>query len=818
MSDAEVTGKGSAVKSRVAFGAPGIAPRWTRGAKDAVGTAYSASSCLWFTLAQGVVTEVYFPTLDRPQIRDLQFLVSDNRSFSHDERRNTTSCVSALSDHSLGFSVLNTGPGYRIAKRVICDPHQDCLLVHTRFETDPGSESLRLYTLCAPHLEVGGEGNSAEVVQVAGRRIFLTHKGATWMALGASVPFLKMSCGYVGRSDGWTDLEDNFQMDWEFDSAPDGNLALTGELDLAAARRDDPTAEFTLGMAFGDTRHAAINTLLQALGPHFEDSACRYLEQWERACKHHLPLAGVAGDGGRLFHRSISLLLAHEDKSYPGAMIASLSIPWGEVKGDEELGGYHLVWTRDLVNSACGLLAVGNGNTALRALIYLAASQRADGGFAQNFWVNGEPYWQGIQLDEVAFPVILAWRLQHLHALRDFDPYPMVRRAAAYLVREGPVTPQERWEEASGYSPSTLAAHVAGLICAADMAREHGEPALAAYLAEYADFLDQHIEAWTVTSQGSLLAGVSRHYIRIHPVPVDAVTPDENPDRGMLQVANRGPGETSLFPARDVVDAGFLELVRYGLRWPGDPLIEDSLRVVDAVLRCATPQGSCWRRYNHDGYGQRADGGAFEGWGQGRCWPLLAGERGHYEFAAGRDVAPYLTALEGFAHGVGLLPEQVWDRPDLPEHYLRCGGPTGAAMPLMWGHAEYLKLLRSVHDGVVFDRIPVVAERFLESKVARPRWEIWKFKRQVATLAPDTTLRVQAEAPFRLVWSDNEWSSVNETPATATGIGAFYVDLAPAPGQAAPLRFTFRWAQDDRWEGRNFSVSMSPPRGRIGGK
>ncbi|MHB8735855.1 MAG: glycoside hydrolase family 15 protein [Terriglobales bacterium] len=802
----------AAVGRRTAFGAPGIEPRWTRGAKDAIGTAYSASSCVWFTLAQGVVTEVYFPTLDRPQIRDLQFLVSDNQTFFHDERRNTTSQITALSDHSLGYRVHNTNVGYRIEKEIICDPHQDCLLVHTRFVTQPDSKPLRLYALCAPHLEVGGEGNSAEVVQVAGQRMFLTHKGARWMALGASVPFLKMSCGYVGRSDGWTDLEDNFQMDWEFDSAPNGNLALTGELDLVAACHGIPSqaAEFTLGMAFGDTRHAAINTLLQALGPHFKDSACRYLEQWERACKHHLPLTDVALDGGGLFHRSVSLLLAHEDKSYPGAMIASLSIPWGEVKGDEELGGYHLVWTRDLVNSACGLLAVGNGNTALRALIYLAASQRADGGFAQNFWVNGEPYWKGIQLDEVAFPIMLAWRLSHLRALREFDPYPMVRRAAAYLVTEGPVTPQERWEESRGYSPSTLAAHISGLVCAAAMALQRGEEALSAYLFEYADFLEQHIEAWTVTTQGSLLPDVPRHYIRIHPVPADAVIPDEDPNTSSLRIANRGPGQISLFPARDVVDAGFLELVRYGLRRPGDALIEDSLRVVDAVLRFTTPQGACWRRYNHDGYGQRADGGAFEGWGQGHCWPLLTGERGHYEFAAGRDVTPYLRTLEGFAHGVGLLPEQVWDRPDLPEHYLRCGGPTGAAMPLMWAHAEYLKLLRSVHDGAVFDRIPVVADRYLVADPRRRRWEVWKFNRQVTAVATGTTLRIQAGAAFALVWSDDEWSRVHEIASTDPGIGAYYVDLTAYPGQTAPFRFTFRWHDGERWEGRNFAVQVRP--------
>lgn len=285
------------------------------------------------------------------------------------------------------------------------------------------------------------------------------------MALGATVPFRRLSVGYVGRSDGWTDLTDNFQLDWEFDQALDGNVALTGKLDLDGRR------EFTLGLAFGDGLHSAVTRLFQALGIPFKEHWTRYMEQWNRPCRKILPLEKVSGDGGNLYHGSFSLLLAHEDKIYPGALIASLSIPWGEAKGDEDMGGYHLVWTRDMVNSATGLLAAGNTETPLRALIYLAASQQPDGGFPQNFWINGEPYWRGIQLDEVAFPILLAWRLRRDEGLREFDPYPMVLRAASYLIRHGPATQQERWEEAGGYSPSTLASNIAALICAACFAR-----------------------------------------------------------------------------------------------------------------------------------------------------------------------------------------------------------------------------------------------------------------------------------------------------------------------------------------------------------
>ena len=788
-----------------AFGHPGIEPRWMGSAKDGVGTAYAASSRVWFTLSLGILNEVYYPTIDRPQVRDLQYLITDGATFFHDERHHLDSVVEPLSPHALGFRVTNTDREgrYRIIKEIIGDPHQPCVLMHTRLDANPAlSGRLRLFALCAPHLEGGGWSNTGEVVTLAGRTLLTAHKGGTWLALGASVPFTGCSAGYVGVSDGWTDLAENYEMDWTFDRAPDGNIALTGELDLRQG------TEFTLVLAFGDTCQSAVTALLQCLGFPFVAQRDRFVDQWERGCKHTVPLAKVAGDGGALYHRSQSLLLAHEDKTYPGAVIASLSIPWGDVKGDEELGGYHLVWTRDMVNSVTGLLAAGNTETPLRALVYLAVAQRQDGGFPQNFWLNGSPYWQGIQLDEVAFPILLAWRLHRLGALRGFDPYPAVLRAAAFLVRQGPATPQERWEEASGYSPSTLAACIAALICAACFARERGDDRTATYAQEYADFLEAHIERWTVTTDGTLTPGIPRHFIRIHPVEIGNVRPDEDPNDGVLRIPNRAPWERAEFPAKEIVDAGFLELVRYGIRRADDSLIEDSLRVVDAVLQVKTPFGPCWRRYSHDGYGQRSDGGPFQGWGKGRAWPLLTGERGHYELAAGRPVAPFIRALEGFAHGVGLLPEQIWDEADRPDRHLSCGHPTGAAMPLMWAHAEYIKLLRSTLDGQIFDRIPEVAARYRQS-AGRAPLEIWKPNRQVRTVPRGHTLRIQAPAPFRLHWSRDEWGTVADTSSSATSLGIDYVDIPVPPGQRAPIRFTFFWTADARWAGRDYAVPIA---------
>ena len=662
-----------------AFGAPGIEPRWTHANKAGVGTAYSTSSRVWFTVWNGIVTEAYYPTVDKPQIRDLQYLITDGKSFFHAER-DLHSKAERLDRHALGYRLTNFDPDgrYTITKEIISDPHLPCILQHTKLNQDSG---LHLYALCAPHLEVGGWGNNAHVIEVAGQKILAAHKGETWLALGATIPFIKLSCGYVGQSDGWQDLTD-FKLDWEFEQALNGNVALTGELNLATS------SEFTLALAFGTSIHNAISTLLQSLETPFSKQQQEYKQQWERSCHHILPLEKISGDAGNLYHSSYSLLLAHEDKSYPGALIASLAIPWGEDKGDWDRGGYHLVWTRDLVSSAAGLMAAGENDTALRSLIYLATTQQEDGGFAQNFWIDGEAYWTGIQLDEVAFPILLAWKLHRENALSHFDIYPMVIRAAGYLIRHGPATQQERWEENSGYSPSTLASNIAALICAAQFARERGDRATAQFIEEYADFLESHIEAWTVTTEGTLVPDIRKHYIRITPANVNAPQPNEDPNHGTLSISSRPPGTQNSFPAKEVVDGGFLQLVRYGIRSADDPIIVDSVKVIDQVLKVDTPFGPCWHRYNHDGYGQREDGSPYDGWGKGRIWPLLTGERGHYKLAAGGDVKPYILAMEALATDTGLLPEQAWDEEDRPALHLYLGQPTGAAMPLMWAHAE----------------------------------------------------------------------------------------------------------------------------------
>jgi glucoamylase len=500
--------------------------------------------------------------------------------------------------------------------------------------------------------------------------------------------------------------------------------------------------------------------------------------------------------------------------------VASASIPWGQVKGDDDLGGYHLVWTRDMVQTATALLACERMETARRALVYLACTQQPNGGFAQNFWIDGTPYWSGQQLDEVAFPLMLAWRLWKADGLGEMDIFPFVERAAGYLVRHAPITHQERWEENAGYSPSTLAAVIAGLICAAEMARAREAVELAVFLEEFADWIEGHIEDWAATNEGVLHPPIRRHYMRIRPPEKGEAYACESCGTETIRLSNRPPGSRYEFQAREIADAGFLELVRYGVRRADDPLIVDSLEVVDAVLKRDLPQGPGWLRYNCDGYGQRPDGGPYQGWGQGRVWPLLTGERAHYELAAGRDIAPFIKTYEDFATCGQMMPEQVWDAADLPEAGMRLGQPAGSALPLVWAHAEYLKLLRSAVDGKVFDRIDPVYERYCEPRGrsrTRPNLEIYSLRRPIQKISAGYTLRILDENRFDLLWSADGWQSHETVSSRSLGSAGYSADIAPAPrvdhqemSNLGPgnVSFTLHWPEQSRWLGYNVEVKV----------
>jgi len=567
---------------------------------------------------------------------------------------------------------------------------------------------------------------------------------------------------------------------------------------------------FTVVLGFGSSTEEAIATALVTLAKPYADVESAYVAGWRTylASLDLEPLSLVSGDEGRLARASAVVLATHEDKTHPGAHIASFSIPWGEQVTAAETGGYHLVWPRDLYHMATARLVLGDAAAVRRALAYLAATQQPDGSWPQNFWVDGTPYWTGMQLDEVAFPVLLAWWLREAHAWDGLDPWPMVRQVALFVAKNGPVTPQERWEENAGYSPSTLAVEIAALVCAAEFATAAGEEALAGYFLEVADYWATHIEAWTFTHCGELLPDHPEYYERIASLRPEDLDQAGTECRVFLPLRNR-PGEAQVSQCC-LVDPSFLDLVRYGLRAADDPHVLKTLPVVDALLRVETPCGPVWHRYNGDGYGEHKDGAPYDGTGVGRAWPLLAGERGHYELAADQREAAgqLLRALECLANVGRMLPEQVWDAADIPDQDLFLGRSTGSATPLAWAHAEYVKLLRSLADGQVFDRIAPVYERYVRQNV-RSAPVICKFNHKVRAVRADQRLRLEVHAPAEIRWSADDWTTVHHEPMAEIAPGVWAREFPPnlfSPGRA--LRFTYYWPQAGRWEGRDFVISV----------
>jgi glucoamylase len=424
-------------------------------------------------------------------------------------------------------------------------------------------------------------------------------------------------------------------------------------------------------------------------------------------------------------------------------------------------------------------------------------------------WLDGRPYWPGIQMDETALPILLVDMASREKTLGPEDIsrlWPMVRRAAGFIVRNGPVTQEDRWEEDPGYSPFTLAAEIAALLAAADLAGINEEADMAVYLRETADAWNSGIERW-IYATGTELAkrtGVEGYYVRIAPVEEAEAS---SPAGGFVPIKNRPPAQSHI-PASSIVSPDALALVRFGLRRPDDPRIINTVKAIDALLKQETPFGPAWHRYNEDGYGEHEDGGPFDGTGIGRLWPLLVGERAHYELALGnkRGAEMLLVTMAALANEGGLIPEQVWDSADIPEKELFMGRPSGSAMPLVWAHAEYLKLLRSLKDGRVFDLPQRAYQRYAVAKTESPH-TLWRFNHKCRTIPPGRTLRIETLARASVRWSPDGWQTVQDTETRDTKLGVHVADLQTAAlHKGTVIKFTFHWEEAGCWEGKDFEV------------
>jgi glucoamylase len=786
-------------------GWPGIAPRWTSSAKSGVGTSLSPVSRVWFTLSHGILDEIYYPRVDQACTRDFGLIVTDGAGFFAEEKRDCNFELMRLEDGVPAFQLTNThlGGRFRITKYVIADPRADVVQQRIRLEVLDGSP-LRLFALLAPHLVNGGADNTAWIDTYKGHRLLFAEGDGTRLALGCSRPFLASSVGFVGASDGWQMLHAKGCLTEQYDRAAGGNVALSAEI-------AEPHVEFQLALGFGRSASEAAFRVRASLQTPFDVQIEEYATGW-REWQAHLRSLDRKVDAHNVYRVSTTILRCHESPTFPGGLIASLSIPWGSSKGDDDIGGYHLVWPRDLVQTAGAFLACGAHAEVLRIVRYLRAIQNEDGSWPQNCWLDGSAYWTGVQLDECAFPMLLldmALREGAVPrpALEAF--WPMVARACGFVVSHGPMTGQDRWEENAGYTPFTLAVQVAALLAAADLAELSEVDEIAEFLRDTADAWNEQIEDWIYVTDTPLSreVGVSGYYVRISPeVPGEA----RAELRGMVEVRNRF-GEASHVEADELISTDALALVRFGLRAADDPRIVDTVKVIDHVLLVDLPYGPGWRRYNGDGYGEHDDGRPYDGTGVGRPWPLLAGERAHYELAAGRraEAERLLATMECGASQGKLLPEQVWDGPPIPEHELYPGQPSGSAMPLVWAHAEHIKLLRSLTDGAVFDRPPQPARRYLrERKPARVR--SWRPDWRTPSVPASRILRLDLPAPALVHWSDDAWQTRHDLTTRDIGLGIHVVEI-PTKGLAPGHTIVFTWQDmgSGEWLGSDHTVIVA---------
>ena len=594
---------------------------WPTAAKNGFGTSTTLASKVWFTLANGVMTEVFYPTLDVPTVRTLQFKVVTGAK-TENEADDMVHSLELPNPNSLTFRQINHAKSgqYTITKTYVTDPRRSSVLIRVDFNT-----------------------------------------------------------------------ESDAQLHVDYDTAVNNQSALVSTCGLARLTQ----RHCTLALGFGETTakanaiaRASLARGFVAIRGDYEAGWGRYVASLPRVEKHQ-----------QQFKMAAMALKGLEDKTFRGAVIASPSTPWGggQKPNEPPVSGYHAVWSRDLYHIATAFEALGDRATANRLLDYLfRVQQKPDGSFPQNARVDGRVIGNGLQMDQVALPLVLAYQLNRFDKQSWLEH---IKPAADFIVRRGPRTDQERWEEKPGFSPSTIAAEIAGLVCAAEIAKANRDDVVAKKYLDTADTWAENLEKWTV-----IKAPGAPHYLRI--------TENDDPNDGAQMEIN---SSTRVVDERTILDPSFLELVRLGVKAPQDRVIVETLRLIDLLIKVETPVGDAWYRYNHDAYGETATGEKYDGRnGIGRLWTLLTGERGEYELAHG-DVAAArkrLDTMAGFANDGLMIPEQIWDRKESPVQGLRFGAATGSATPLAWSMAQFIRLAMSIEKGRNVETPKIVWERY----------------------------------------------------------------------------------------------------------
>jgi glucoamylase len=722
---------------------------WESAGKQGIGTALSEKSKVWFTLQGGSLTEVFYPTSDKANVQVLQFIVFNSKTGKVEtEREDAIHKIVPLtpeknlkakgyhsqSSYALEFTQINIAKSgkWEISKTYITDPNSDVVLIDVKFKQK--DSDLVLYVYYNPSLNNSGMSDNAWTED----GVLMANDGNIFSALAFShkekIPspnqFEKNSNGFSGVNDGLIELKKNRKINLDFQKVENGNVVQVAEIpsdlnDWTPVQRmggvSNSDLSFTLALAFGDSAKNTIKKARQSLFKGFKRTQYEYEQGWNEFIK---TLPKVDPKYQKQFNYSAMTLRALEDKTYRGGNVASLSKPWipkGDAANSPYVSGYHLVWSRDLYQVASAFIAMGDKDSANRALDYLFKyQQKPDGSYPQMTWLDGRVVGDSLQMDEVAYPLILAYQL----GCNDRQTYEKhIKPTADFIIKTGPTTKQERWEEKGGYSPATIAAEIAGLVCAADIASRNGDENSAKIWLEKADDWAKKVEKWTATTTGKY--GDGNYYLRL--------TKNGTPDAGDKIELNNGAGT---WLESEIVDAGFLELVRFGIKSPNDPLIVKSLQVVDEVLRVRTPNGEGFYRYTHDGYGEYHDGRNWNydrTWtGKGHLWTLLSGERGQYEIAlqdyfrksgnfdsqvtrgelAFREKLRALERLETmqkFANDGMMIPEQVWSQNN---GVFPFGEGARSATPLAWSMAQFIRLAMNLKSGKNLDTPEVVARRY----------------------------------------------------------------------------------------------------------
>lgn len=790
-------------------GGPGVSSRWTSSAKAGLGKAYDDSSSVIFTISHGIVDEIYYPREDIASTRDMEFIVTDGKDFFSEEKRDTSHSVSWLRDGIPAFKIVNTckEKRYSIEKEIITDPIRNTVLQYVKFKANKKSESskYKLFLLLSPHIMDKGEGNDGWLNDYKGvPMLFANREGVTLAVASLYADFVKRSIGYVGTSDGYTDLKQHKNMEWQYATAHNGNIALTAEIDISK------TQEFVIAISFGAKEEDAAHHAWASLLDGYESARKKYIDGWEHFQKGLHSVKSDKNAIGKNFRSSAAILNIHTSKKFPGGVVASLSIPWGETKGDNDKAGYHLVWPRDLVETSGGFLALNSKHQVLAILNYLMASQEADGKWSQNMWLGGMPNWTGLQMDEIALPISLVDKCHHIKQItpdRLKRYWPGIKKAIAYIIIHGPYTQQDRWEEEPGLTAFTLAAEINALLSGAHLAEIDENNDMAKYCRETADYWNEQIENWTYVTDTPLSreAGVDGYYMRTN----NTHLPAEEVKNNVLHIKNRNQ-ENGKMHLWELICVDALALVRFGLRAANDPKILNTIKVIDAKLKVETPNGPCWHRYTNDGYGEDKNGDTFpqHGYGIGRAWPLLAGERGHYEIAAGNieGAKEILKSMDKFANN-GLLSEQIWDTDDIPEKELFFGKHSGSAMPLVWAHSEYIKLCYSIKEKKIFDMSLHARDRYINKRSPSP-FVVWRFSWPCKNIPANKNLRIEVRAAALVHWSTDNWKSSKDIETRDTKLGIHVADIDLKNAASEEIQFTFFWKNANHWENKNYHIPI----------